>query len=1233
MINQPTSQPDADQINYDIDINNNNSISLEGHVSSQVQWFFKKADAIAAGRKMTAPILLVKDYNPLNGSKYTGVIERSVLMQIIQRGLWYDENLYSSTDNVLDGSDPKLFIDIDLSASDVDERTYQIMSEHYDEIYMIAHDWLNHHISKFWQGQPLPEPMVFKSLASDGTYSKISFHIHYNVRFPALYNIRKRFQLFLKGESDYVFPEWWPLTGWTFQNTDGLTKYMMDPAPWGHGVFRLPYQSKKGKDVRLHIWSARTGYQNINVNKFNQPKCWTPWHPEEYVPYAFTTWSLEPLKSTLVPCYYLTPEIMEQLTVTPTEIKKSEAKAVDHMTTPDNDETNPFLKCLSVIPRSSATKTILYNIFAAGKHIINNTADLNERVRIRNTVIDWSMTPQHIETYGYAKCKQYMNRLFNEAESPATLSYMISQARRHCPDIVITVDEITSLIDTLYDSESDMFTPIDIDEYYVRPITTDADTVILRSCMGSGKSTRVKEYIASVPLTKSVLFITNRRVLSRELITQYRDLNFLHYDEIRTPRDLITPRIIVQLESIHLVTRYDKFDIVILDESESLINQLFSPTHCSSLLQHSEQFAYIVTHAEKLFLMDAFISKKTFTLVNGLRTGRTVHYERYARNPRPRMCEVFTAAFNGCNGNMLRQMMEDVTNGKRLYIWSGSLRLLKKISYMIKATGVLPSRMLLITSELSNQQKTTIFEDVNATWSAVDYVLASPSVTVGCNHNVAGHFDKAYIYINSMSTPVRDAVQAMLRCRELNDKKIMISVDAVNDSDVNPHVNALADFYKNGVFISSWHSELHQIMVAEQHVSRHYPLKTLLKLLHEGIFSAHVNTPVKPTQMETRPEESKETDPSDSSPPPPSPDIARDYIWNTSNYVYDNNRIVFDDQSLDECMYSMQHYQENDAEKELYMRHLFQTRTRYQTYWNNSNIDSEYEKFCINGRYRYSLLDTSAPLYLSEERVKSFINIVPRPVTPLTYDVIDPVTKNSEKKESVKTAFNNLYTAQYKQEIHGRNINVAPIHVKRIRIQIIRFMESWARNKSYPLTLDNIMRKNIVEPTVLQLINEKYQVFADWVKTTAAHYGIEIQTRRIKGEVISEVQVQHLFNSLCEKLSVGFEIEKNEKREMVDGVRTRTYSYHLLNYNYLYGIYNDIRNVVDVDIKKNYTPFDLELRQYWRHSFKLCLDKLTRRQNNESNYESNSNTPTTREPIHIQTQETYKIVVMSAPIV
>lgn len=108
--------------------------------------------------------------------------------------------------------------------------------------------------------------------------------------------------------------------------------------------------------------------------------------------------------------------------------------------------------------------------------------------------------------------------------------------------------------------------------------------------------------------------------------------------------------------------------------------------------------------------------------------------------------------------------------GKKCYCVFGSKKKLRACKAMLKneAPGV---RVLAYCSDWMSEG----LDDVHASWSAADVVLATTTITVGVNFDLE-HFDLAFAQLTSLSAVPRDMAQALLRVRTLRDRRVVVTL-------------------------------------------------------------------------------------------------------------------------------------------------------------------------------------------------------------------------------------------------------------------------------------------------------------------------------------------------------------------------------------------------------------------------------------------------------------------------
>ena len=794
-------------------------------------WFHTKAEAIEYIDGNKDAVLIARDLDE-GAKKEFGVIAKSVLLSICNGGECPDEHLYSCND-VPDGMH-KFIIDIDISKKDVgNDSAWNALHAHSAELPALIHSWISKKLATIWPDVELPTPYVYQSVSRTSlTFdSKLSFHLIYNVRFDAFLMIRPKMQVWAR-EEWFERPYWWPFNSFTFINYENKIKYIVDPAVYGRNLFRLPYQSKQGKDTIL-------------INRTNG--CW--FTPAGHALRAWSHWLILNDTYYSAPIFPINDSIIEAL-----KVEEELTRTVEWLppstedVTPNTDESDPFLYYLSVFPHDSIRNVQLRTFNAAKNYCAGVSASTADHVR--ESVINWFITPQHITTHGLDACREYMRQQYEQTCGEATMAFMKSVALHYCPRIEELRFSNTAAIELSKVYDCSDYNPTISESLYVEPIGTYLDNgdLVLHAAMGSGKTTRVREYVANNPAL-SVLILTNRRVLSKSLFSDYKSLGFTHYDSLKVSGDGLQVtgdktyhinrfRFVVQLESIHLIKDYARFDLLILDECESIVPQLYSNNTHRDIIRSNTIFYDVLQSARRVVCMDAFVSRRTFDLLNSFRMTVPRSFLKHTNNPRPRRCLIYETSQNCPNPTILDRINEDIIAGRRLYIFSSSLRLLKRISFMISQAGIDKSRILEITSELPNAERERVFSDVDVAFSSVDYLLASPSMTVGVNFN-QDWFHSAYIFISSSSCCVRDCIQSSMRCRTLTSNTIHFQIEIDNKSESCESRDSDADAFQSG-YINDFHRKAQHSVELENTLSRRYPRIVLEKLLNETGFTYNI---------------------------------------------------------------------------------------------------------------------------------------------------------------------------------------------------------------------------------------------------------------------------------------------------------------------------------------------------------------------------------------------------------
>ena len=336
-------------------------------------------------------------------------------------------------------------------------------------------------------------------------------------------------------------------------------------------------------------------------------------------------------------------------------------------------------------------------------------------------------------------------------------------------------------------------------------------TVIIRSHLGTGKTTLFR---ALAGQHRTILYISARRSFTRSMLAEFNTdgLGFRSYMgcEAVCPRDcdseLHVPwsfslsdgrcsRLFVQVESLHRFTGDNAYDLLVLDESESVLAALSpGPTQRTNLLQNVIQFQKLVSSAKVVVAGDAFVSDRTMAVLSALRPATPESYASGALVPGRSLPRLLNNTLNPytnrtaeriqflnpngteslVKGKALfhKRIEKELTAGKRLVIVSASYQEFADLRENLFGSPEFRAKFPAFVGKFysgkdeDRDARNRDLEDVNAAWEPANVLLYTPTITVGINYT-GKPFDIMFLYGSRMGPTVRDMFQASLRCREL----------------------------------------------------------------------------------------------------------------------------------------------------------------------------------------------------------------------------------------------------------------------------------------------------------------------------------------------------------------------------------------------------------------------------------------------------------------------------------
>jgi hypothetical protein len=343
-----------------------------------------------------------------------------------------------------------------------------------------------------------------------------------------------------------------------------------------------------------------------------------------------------------------------------------------------------------------------------------------------------------------------------------------------------------------------------------------ADTLLVKSHLGTGKT---------VAITNIIRLGTYQRILilSPRKSYTYAQMGIFASDPTLPPFVSYldqhpgflseVPYLIVQLESIHKVFHYfEPYDLVIMDEAESILNQLHSiTTNGKHLINNHSTLEKVIRTAGRVIMADAFLSDRTMNIARSLRSGDRTRYIENTFQPYARTAVYLREASPSVPLPLpIGKRKEKVANEE-----------VKEVKEEVEESGIIPAHLygfcqrimtalragrrivVLWTSKRKGDWfvrsflKDTEFaycfyssdttkeeqlglRDVHSTWSQLQCLMMTTSITVGISYDPDEpeiQFDEAFLYGSNTTAMPRDIAQALLRVRVLKTQRLTYVMD------------------------------------------------------------------------------------------------------------------------------------------------------------------------------------------------------------------------------------------------------------------------------------------------------------------------------------------------------------------------------------------------------------------------------------------------------------------------
>jgi|SRR5271168_3089138 len=219
-----------------------------------------------------------------------------------------------------------------------------------------------------------------------------------------------------------------------------------------------------------------------------------------------------------------------------------------------------------------------------------------------------------------------------------------------------------------------------------------------------GKTKEIRKYLDSIT-AKRILFISFRITFSNALKQKFPEFALYTDSAVCGTNIIAEDKLIIQVDSLHKLSAIP-YDLLILDEAESIFDQLRSP---------------LIKHTPDVILMDANLQMETIENMKRFRGQVQIHQNIYKNNKhlsatvcmKSNFCEFMNKIYSTLQ---YHDSTQSKFTYKNIYVATNSKKMAKQIYSLIEKQyfGI---KIIMYSSETDEQLKQDHFRNVNTTWT------------------------------------------------------------------------------------------------------------------------------------------------------------------------------------------------------------------------------------------------------------------------------------------------------------------------------------------------------------------------------------------------------------------------------------------------------------------------------------------------------------------------------------
>ncbi len=319
-------------------------------------------------------------------------------------------------------------------------------------------------------------------------------------------------------------------------------------------------------------------------------------------------------------------------------------------------------------------------------------------------------------------------------------------------------------------------------------------TLIVKSQMGTGKSTQFINYINQLDKNNKILLLANRRSIllnlsgrslsgrsnnnqdnisiSKKNEIQLNQINTIQLYEKKSPEELINiNKLCITIESLHKLAATEHglihYTLLIIDELPATLDQILSstvnlPRYTFAVLQH------LIKTSDAVMVFSSDDRNVDIQFIKKLRSYNLNSPIYHVINEYKEGGHIMNV-FNNYNDFKLLIINKVKEENVKIYIGTDTKSFAKKIYQEINEINNKKIRLYSSENAALVEIKNELLNP-NQYWIKYDIIIATPTITHGIDFNINDHFDCQFYYGSCKSIVPRNMIQAMKRVRSFKDK-------------------------------------------------------------------------------------------------------------------------------------------------------------------------------------------------------------------------------------------------------------------------------------------------------------------------------------------------------------------------------------------------------------------------------------------------------------------------------